>query len=276
MDPSAIRNDSSDLAKSAYRALEDFFVYIVELKLKGNAEGRRLLSNLHELNETRLGMSSHSPQGRSIGDGYAEMLWDALDDDLLKFGIIQYLEDVPLFIDGIADDRISDIVAKIILPQLIEFTNEVFSDVGSGLYRLEKRAYPTFSEGDWTDTKFEVVVSNEGGFDALPIVLVPTQWVSKKLLMRPRQFYNRFATDYIQLRNTTYGLDGKEQKPPKGDIYEDNPEIKLTNRLESKRAWVDSDETRNLVAEYRSLVDSRFEPLTFEEMMEFLYGPELG
>src|SRR4051812_45873486 len=68
LDPTAIRNLSSDWAHESIAYIQDFFTTVLDSISAGrNNEARRLLRGLREPNETHLGLSSGRSRGRALG-----------------------------------------------------------------------------------------------------------------------------------------------------------------------------------------------------------------
>ena len=69
VDPFALSQKLDRWAQGAHRTLVTFFQRVVEdIRSRNEERARRLLLNLREPNETRLGYSAHRPQGAGIGN----------------------------------------------------------------------------------------------------------------------------------------------------------------------------------------------------------------
>lgn len=95
VDPFALSQKLDRWSQDAHHTLVTFFQSIVDDIRSGNEDrARRLLSNLREANETRLGYSARQPQGAGIGDMQAEELFQALSDSAaVRTGFISSLEE---------------------------------------------------------------------------------------------------------------------------------------------------------------------------------------
>ena len=83
----------------------------------------RLLSNLHEPEDTHLGFSGADSSGRGIGRDQANDLLDALKSSkAVQSGALSDLSDCELLIPGISADEISDITTNIIRGHLLNYT----------------------------------------------------------------------------------------------------------------------------------------------------------
>lgn len=267
LDPSAIRNDGGPYAQHANHALVQFFSEVLRLRMSTNSadhvKGRELLDHLHEPNETRLGMSRTGSRGHAFGEGQSGDLWDLLrDSEEARVAVLTRLEHLRLFADGVGYDLVSDATTRIVFHVLASFTAEMMT------------TYPQMQR-DTVTTQFEVFNPNTllwevraitlpavaGG----PLLLVPKQWVYWRLLMDVDPFYNRFATETVQIEQSVVLSDGKLSKPTKKGIKENNPDKRRLNRRQAIKYKLEED--RNLVREYQSAVDTEFEPLSDEEII---------
>jgi len=107
-----------------------FFDEIVECvispKRAETERGRRLLRHFHEPKETRLGMSQEGVNGHGGADDVGAAIWKALSTNakaLIKVGILECVEDIPIFVYGVDKDITSDLTTRIIFDPLAKFTN---------------------------------------------------------------------------------------------------------------------------------------------------------
>lgn len=268
LDPSAIRNDHSVRGVAANNRLTTLFEKVVAAARSNDPQehivGRELLQHLHEPNETRLGMSRGQPRGRAFGDKLAEEFWHELRiNPACRDAAIRRLEDTRLCLENVGNDRISDMTTRIVFEVLAEFTTEMMT------------AYPALNAGA-TTAATDVWVPDAGRWksrnltlpfaDGKQLLLVPLPWISKWTLMYPDQFYNLYATQVIQDERTTLDKKGRRRRPPKKAIKQEHPEKKPLNS--GKAAEYLTDHNRDLIGEYRSEVDMRFQALTAEEINE--------
>jgi hypothetical protein len=124
MSPSALSTLPSDWGNECVHLVQSFFRQVLGLIKEGkHNDAESLLLTLREPNETHLGLSKGRSQGRALGKGSAQDLWQALSkSEAAKSGLLTDLEDTALMIDGISVDIISDITTNIIRSKLIEYT----------------------------------------------------------------------------------------------------------------------------------------------------------
>lgn len=266
IDPSAIRNGRDALSREAHRLIVGFFTEVLRLRASSKASdhrlGQALLNNLHEPNQTRLGMSAVGVGGKAFGRGLADDLWDVLGTNpAARAAVLTRLEHLPVFIEGVGPDLISDLSTRIIFDLLVDFTSDMMATYPS----LAVGA--TVSSADIYDPATQMWTPKS---IRLPLVaphqllLIPKAWVYWRLLMEPNPFYNRFATATIQQERGTYDNKGRLQGPSKKALnneFSDHRELNTEQAVKYKL-----EQRRNLVTEYQAFVDGNFVPLTDDEI----------
>lgn len=197
VDPRSLKDIDSDWAHECVRLIQDFFDNVMHSIQSGDhGHARRLLADLHEPNETHLGLSKHQARGHAMGDGLARDIWQALlNSDAAKSGLLEDLEDTALFVEGVGFDIISDITTNIIRSQLIQFTQQVCryygiplqSDISSG--RLWERR-----TSSWRSEFVELPMTDHG-----PLILVPKSLVrSRHMSFDPGEYFNHWVLPSLQ------------------------------------------------------------------------------
>ncbi len=195
IDPFVFRVGANDWSVECNDLVIGYFEELINVMRSGQQDrARALLTNLHEPNETRLGLSSGRPQGRGIGVGQALRLYNSFaKSKAVATGILTDLSDCELFIDGISHDKISDITINIIRRMLVEFTKD----------QCRRWAVPMESKPTgpyWHDERKEW----RNGFDLLPVyndyplILVPKEAVRYRLAVDDREYYDRHVVEYIR------------------------------------------------------------------------------
>lgn len=272
LDPSAIRNGHGKYAKAANTALVAFFAEVLRMRLSklpaDHALGRELLAHLHEPNETRLGMSVASKFGKAFGSGQSQDLWDLLDKSHeARIAVLTRLEHLRLFADGVGYDLISDASTRIVFHVLADFTAEMMKSYPSLAVGATTHEFDVFDPTSlqWVQRDISLPVA-----DGRSLLLVPKEWVYWRTLMDVAPFYNRYATETLQLEQSVRRADGKLSKPSKKKLKEDNRDMRELNRKQATK--YKEDENRNLVDEYQTEVDTAFEPLTDAEILSRTEG----
>lgn len=123
VDPYFISRENNEWCKNATEEIRNFFQKIIENINRNPNLCKKMLSNLKETNETRLGLSKGRPNGRGIGGKQANYLFEKLSNSkAVQTGFIQDISECELMVDGISFDKISDMTINIIRKYLIKYT----------------------------------------------------------------------------------------------------------------------------------------------------------
>ena len=127
IDPRAFCSYSTLFTQECRSLVESFFRQVLAALSEGDEEtGLALLGYLKEPNETHLGLSKERAQGRAVGNGLAEKIWESLSKSkAASSGLVKDLEDTALLIPGIGRDIVSEITTNIIRKPLIEYTQRM-------------------------------------------------------------------------------------------------------------------------------------------------------
>lgn len=265
LDPSAIRNDPGPLGRRAHAQLLGFFGEVLRCRTStvpaDHAKGRALLQNLHEPNQTRLGMSAAGAAGHGLGDGIGAGLWDELHaNPACGVAALTRIEDLRLFVDGIGDDLVSDLTTRIVFDVLVDFTHQMML------------RYPTLTIGQSTedvDVWDHATTRWVSRSVTLPYVhphqllLVPRRWIWWRMLMDPNVFYNRYGTETVQAERTTVDSKGRILRPSKASLHQEFPHVRGLN---NERAVKHMRAGEDLVGRYRQRVDGDFHEMTAEQV----------
>ena len=261
-DGSAIRNASDPYGTRARPQLTGFFTGLIQLRqspsLADRTRGLSILQRMREPGETRLGYSAKGTNGKGFGSGLGKVLWTALGDPLCQQQALTRIEHLPLFLDGVDRDLMSDMITRVVMDILVDFTHDM-------MWQYPALATTTTTQNlmVWDPQKFDWVYKNYqlpfvGGKQ---LILIPRSWVTSQPLMNPNPFYNRYTTQAVQDEQTSITPDGKIDKPYKWQIKADNPKIKQFN---SERTLKDLS-VSNHVQEYQQEVDQAYVPLDADE-----------
>jgi len=230
------------------------------------ARGLDLLQHFNEPKETRLGLSKEGIDGHGGDDEIGARIWAALSTDLealVRVGILKWIEDVPVFVEGVDKDITSDLTTRLIFEPLSKFTQAM----------VEK--YPQFTAGDHEIKSFRRPVWRPSGaqphwvFKSLdlpvaagkPLLLVPKYWARPRLLMSGGRYYGTSVLSYVQNERAVRDRrTGKLIKEPKRllrerDEFERGQDtvVRVTREAKNKR--------EDLLATFRAFVDERYERL---------------
>lgn len=193
IDPFLLWKSPSQQDNSLHLSMINSLNYLGNQFLKGNTDTLDTLINSSECNEIGLG-TSKSKTGKRIGIKAAtEILSLYKDIPQISNSGFTHFEEIQLFVDNIAEDRISDITANFIKSFLIDFTIE----------RCEKHRIPIQSvEIDCFDNKLlkfqketvSLPVNPNTGF---PLLLVPKRWLRHTTYINYNNYYKEYYTAKI-------------------------------------------------------------------------------
>ncbi len=267
LDPHAIRLDATppEFARIANIAMTSYFVEITRCALSQSTSDRKrgleLLQRFGEPCETRLGMARNSVNGHGGAKDVGEWIWAALTGDaeaLLRVGLLQELEALPLFVEGIGPDITSDITTRIVYEALAMFTAHIvetfpqFSSNRHAVRSFERQIWDPDALS-WTTKRFELPVAANK-----PLLLVPLNWARPGLLMTSGRFYGTTVLSYAQREQTVF-VSGHVIKPSK-DTLKTQASLargRITNLGVTLRAH---DHGEDLIAAFKEFVDTRYAP----------------
>jgi hypothetical protein len=206
----------------ALRSLESFFRTIAHAVMSSSmatqAQGRLLLQRFVEPRETRLGLSAAGFYGHGGAEDIGSAIWEALSTDLVALmgvGVLSRVEHLPLFVRGIGDDITSDVTTRLMFSALADFTGDVIHRIpefasGSHTTVVVRRQVWCSTSLDWVAADVELPVVN-----GEPLLLVPSDWVRKNLLMSSERFYAKTVLDFIQAEQAVVLSDGRLHKTSK-------------------------------------------------------------
>lgn len=265
LDPSAIRSATDPLGLLAGGQLVSYFTEVLRCRVSphpaDHTKGQGLLQQLHEPNETRLGMSARRVAGHGFGDELGDRLWDELAHNLAcRAAALTRLEDLRLFVDGVGNDLVSDLTTRVVFDVLDDFTQQMVVRYPALGRRLSTEIVNTWDGAGlhWTPSSRTLPLAA-----GRQLLLVPKGWVYWRTLMDPIIFYNRFGTETVQQERTTYDRDGNRSGPTKSAL---KAEFRHVRGLNNQQAALYRQHDRDLVAEYRQQVDETFTPLDDDEL----------
>lgn len=218
----------------------------------------RILIEGNEPRETRLGMSARGYNGRGTARELGGEIWTVLNEDLqalVEVGLLGQLELLPLFVEGVAEDRVSDLTTRVIFNLLIDFTNEMVERYpqlrlnGDGLVQHTLRVWSPDLK-DWCDRVCEL--PSAGGH---PLVLVPADWVSPHLLLNARRYFNTTILDRVQFQKLIVLGNGAIKKLSKDALRRTERFSHARNARETLDAF---DEQEDLLRLFTRFADLRF------------------
>lgn len=227
IDPYRISRLSGPFINEANSIINNFFSYLIELLKAGEYEkAKSIFINLNEVNETCLGYSKNKPRGNGMGPKKSNDFFEAIKrSKAVSLGILDSLEDIKVFVEGINSDRISDMTTNIIRKLLIEYTQNqcsifnipLTSGVASGMYW-------DVNSRNWKQEYTDMLVIKGKRY-----LLVPKIIVTYGDRITAKDYYNHFVLDYLQnenIRNKTDLVQYRTGKKNKGMPFVTKKDIK--------------------------------------------------
>lgn len=223
VDPYALSKRKDDWSILASNEVIDFFQLVLS-SINTNPElAKRMLSNLSEPNEIHLGFSSDMSNGKGVSGKQANDLYEKLSNSkAVQTGFVKDLCDCELMIEGIGNDKISDMTINIIRKHLIEYTQEQCI-----LHNIPTQEIPSGKIWDskeqmWTNYYVQLPVVN-----SKKIIFVPKRIVVWSPFLSVGEYYNTDIMEYLQAEhiNASSSLvhllkDGKTQRVYKKELKE--------------------------------------------------------
>lgn len=190
----SLRNDNWSTEVS--RTIRSFFQQVINLIRDNRIEdAKQLFAYLHEPNSTCLGMSRGNPQGRGVGRGDTDDIFEnIIRSRAIQTGLIQDLEDNILFVAGFGKDKLSDMTTNIIREHLIEYTQKQCSLHGIQMNQdVPTSFYWNRRNLRWEQSRTDMLV-----IDGRQILLVPKGAVSYCVDYTPQKYYDHFVLNFMQ------------------------------------------------------------------------------
>jgi len=221
----SLRNDPWSI--NATRTVKNFFQHLINLVRQNRIrDARNLFSHLHEPNQTCLGMSQGSPQGKGVGLNDAEKIFDSIiQSRAIQTGLLKDLEDNILFVENFGKDKLSDMTTNIIRKHLISYTKSQCNLHGITLTPSVPSGFFWNPESVQWESEYNDMLIIEDK----KILLVPKGIVSFSKDYTPDRYYNHFVLNFLQNEQlqlnssfVQYRKDGTAYVTKK-DMKEENP-----------------------------------------------------
>ena len=153
-----------------------------------------MLAHLHEPNETRLGQSKGSPNGRGWGERQARQLYDALArSKAIRSGLLRDIGDLELFLPGIAEDKISDLAINVIRSELVAYTQEQCELRNVPTEEVPAKVFWNPDDERWEATYAQLPVYKDEG-----LILVPKIAIRRRLVPDGMEYYTHHILPFLQ------------------------------------------------------------------------------
>ena len=234
IEPSRVRvaaRSGDPYAAAAVRTVTSYFDEVLDtVRNNDRVRGLALLENLHEPNETRLGMTRNGVAGHGVGAELARQLWVAMrrNPACRSAIIVRRIEDLAPFVDGVGPDLISDLMTRIVFGVLADFTADMinlYPQLGRGTSLADDLVWDITARS-WVGRRVELPVAA-----GQRLLLVPTNWAWPRQLLTASSFYQVQALGRIQDKLTVVPRHrgARPIAPRKLDLRIDHPNIRPTN-----------------------------------------------
>jgi len=283
IDPSAIRvaaRTGNLYGVTADATLTAFFDNMLsKLRSTNKADrqaGEEALQHFSELGETRLGLSRRGTNGHGAADQLGSRIWAELSTNPLclhAIATLKYIEDVPLFVDGIDRDVTSDLTARIVLETLERFTADMMQRHPE--FTASQPA-TTMTTHYWDDThnRWDTKTLTLPEAAGKPLLLVPKTFVNYKLQMTYGQYYQVALLDYVKWEDTVKVLRRKRAvlKPRyTKKALRDMPQFSPGRGTSTKQtARIYEKDGTDVLGDYRNYRQSSFVPLSDAQLDHYL------
>jgi len=199
VDPYALHVSSVDWLRTCGDLVANYFqLLITTLGNHDEAKVMRLLSNLKEPNETRLGQSKGKASGRGWGKVQARQLYNLLSrSKAVSSGRLKDLGDFELLMPGISNDKISDLTINIIRGELVNYTQEQCD-----LYNIPTENVPAGVYWNPDEERWEGHFAHLPVYDGEGLLLVPKIAVRRKLVPDYEEYYTHHVIPFLEAEHT--------------------------------------------------------------------------
>lgn len=263
VDPRSLLLYNDEWGNWCVSLLQSFFGEVLRLLAEDVPAATKLLGQLHEPNETRLGMSSGRANGRGIGDDLAGDLAEALShSQAVKSGLLEDLEDTILLIPGIGRDMVSDITTNVIREPLTRYTQEMAQQHGLELQESYPGPLWDPEAKRWRVDRVPVLKA-----DRRNLLLVPKAIVRRKLDYDAGEYFDDVIAPFLQNEELQAGsslvevLKSGIRRVTKKAIKGKFGRSKATNEAVTMRA-------PQLLDDYRKLKKTVRPPMSHDELAE--------
>lgn len=242
-----------------------------------------ILGQSKETQSTHLGFSKIGSSG--TGNSY-KILKDAFDyvymENLYEPGLVNSMEDLTLFTKNFANDRMSDLIISLIIPELAEFSLLQAEKYKISDTYISKK--PIKLGHKWDNETMEWVLYKDKAIEYMnrPVLLVPFRLISRNFLYDPKKYLShslyRRQDEYKKIKSHYNGVnkDGSIKPPSHKTIKE--VEIKESN-LSTKqylilRTQADKDLKATFFTNIKHALEAGATVLTIEEIEAYRRADE--
>lgn len=197
IDPFLMWKSPSQQDSSLHLNLVNSFNYLGNQFLKGNEQALKILIHSSECNEIGLG-NSKTRNGKRIAEKTARQVLSLYKDiPQISSAGFTHFEEIQLFVDNVAQDRISDISANLVKSFLIDYTIDQAEKYG---IPIEKCTVTVFSNRTFK-LEDEQVYLPMNPISKQPVLFVPKRWLRFSTFINYDDYFNGYYVKDIDAKS---------------------------------------------------------------------------
>lgn len=191
IDPVVLENATDPWSIAANKCVQSFFDCLF-VAFKNNQENA-LFDHAHEQNATKFGYGNGQNGKGKTADGLEEAL-SKLKKLVYVIPTISKGEDIPVLVEGFAEDCMSDLLTNILHEQLNEFTAQQMKCRG-----IPATGRKTFWTWDMQDNAWRQVTKESWFYKGKELLMVPKWIVRKNYLFKAHQYLYGVIIERMQV-----------------------------------------------------------------------------
>jgi hypothetical protein len=195
IDPSAISLKEDPVSVSMNDYVVSFFEKLLDCIRTGHRdEAVALCRKLDEAEDTFLGLSKGTPQGRGFGQRKSAALIDSIErSTAFRTGLLTDLSQSELFVPGVGFDLLSDATTNILRYPLSRYTQDVCKSYGITTSKVAGGFFWDLSEQKWRTDYYEAPAINNKR-----VMLIPKFIARRTPVLDSQEFYNKQILEFLQ------------------------------------------------------------------------------
>lgn len=181
IDPAILSIEDDKWSKEANEYVQSFFDCLFEA-LKNDENTSSLFEHAHEQNATKLGYGNGQNGKGKTANGLKDSLVK-LKKLVKEIPTISKSEDIPVLVEGFAEDCMSDLITNILHEKLNEFTKEEMNKRG-----IKSNGMKTFWTWNKQTKDWNQVTKESWFYKDKELLMVPKKIVRKNYLFKAHQY----------------------------------------------------------------------------------------
>lgn len=268
IDPLLVYQNKEPEFQHAQKKVTDFFVdafALVKTSVDDNKNERKRKKALralsfHEVEEVCLGLAKESTRGKGTGNKFAEIIFDALKNQLsvsVEINKRFAFETIALFAENLGADRISDMTATILKEEIIQYTQRICQEKKIPTTKVGvKAAKYNFQTHSWEDGYYDLPLNQYNA--PRGVLLVPKDFLRAQLSISQMDFKH-------------FLLDTKDNEELREEFGID---IMQNVKMNAAKVMEIANKQFSLIGDFISHVTSELTPYDFEKDENGIYRIE--